>query len=271
MTLCCGAARVLLATLWLALSAAPAARAEGFRWPHGERAAVSLAYDDALDSQLEQAVPALQRAGLRASFYLQLSGASVARRLDEWRALAALGHELGNHTLFHQCSGAAPGHEWVAPHRDLDHTSVQQMADQIELGNTILQALDGRRERTLTVPCGDHLAQGQDYLPAVRSSFVAIKVGSGSGVVASMATLDPYAVPVLAPVGLSGEQLIAIVQQAAAQGSMVNFTFHGIGGDYLSTASAAHEALLRYLAAHRDLYWTDTFRNIMQYVKQQQR
>jgi len=261
--------RRLAASLLLAPLLACAAPADTFHWPAGIQAAVSLAYDDALDSQLDNAIPALDRAGLRGSFYLQLSNPSVARRMGEWRAAAAHGHELGNHTLFHQCSHAVPGHEWVQPQRDLDNTSVAQMADQVWLGNTMLQALDGRTARTLTVPCGDRLAQGQDYLPAVRAGFVAIKAGAGPAVAPSMAALDPYAVPVLAPVGLSGAELIALVKQAQAQGSMANFTFHGVGGDYLSVSSAAHAELLDYLAAHRAEVWTDTFLNLMQYVKSQ--
>ena len=48
---------------------------------------------------------------------------------------------------------------------------------------------------------------------------------------------------------------------------MVNITFHGIGGDYLSVSRQAHEELLNHLAAHRDIYWTDSFINIMRYVK----
>src|SRR3546814_1913747 len=68
---------------------------------------LSLAYDDALDSQLDNAIPALDRHGFHASFYLPLAAATLRTRLDEWRAAAARGHELGNHTLFHQCSGSA--------------------------------------------------------------------------------------------------------------------------------------------------------------------
>ena len=71
-------------------------------WPHQARAAVSLAYDDALNSQLDFAVPALNRHGLKASFYLTLSSDTVRTRLAAWRTVAAQGHELGNHTLFHQ-------------------------------------------------------------------------------------------------------------------------------------------------------------------------
>jgi peptidoglycan/xylan/chitin deacetylase (PgdA/CDA1 family) len=259
----------LLASLpWLSGASAIAA-APAFHWPGNARAAVSLAYDDAIDSQLDNAIPALDRLGLKGSFYLQLSNPAVARRMPQWRAAALRGHELGNHTLFHQCSASAPDHAWVQPSRDLDSTTVAQMKDQVLLGNTMLHAIDGRTERTFTVPCGDVMARDGNYLAAVKGEFVAVKAGGGAAVTPSMEELDPYAVTVLAPVGLTGAQLIELARQGAARGTMVNFTFHGVGGDYLATSTQAHDELLAYLAANRGLYWTDTFIQIMTYVRQQ--
>jgi peptidoglycan/xylan/chitin deacetylase (PgdA/CDA1 family) len=257
--------------LLLALAAAPspAAAPTAFAWPRGAQAAVSLSYDDALDSQLDHAAPALDRHGLKASFYLTLSSPVLARRLPEWRALAANGHELGNHTLFHQCRRSLPGRDWVTPERDLDHTSAAQMLEQVRVGNAMLQAIDGRTERTFTLPCGDRLASGVDYLPLLHDDFVAIKAGEG-GVVADMQALDVYAVGVTAPSNVSGAQLIALVEQARARGTMVNFTFHGVGGDYLAVSTQTHDELLAYLAAHRRKVWTDTFLHIMAHVKHQQ-
>lgn len=260
---------------WLLLLAlagnrpAAAAASPAFAWPHGEQAAVSLSYDDALDSQLDHAVPALDRHGLKASFYLTLSSPVLARRLPEWRALAARGHELGNHTLFHQCQRSLPGRDWVTPERDLDHTTAAQMLEQVRLGNAMLQAIDGKRERTFTLPCGDRLAAGVDYLPLLRGEFVAIKAGDG-GVVPDMLALDAHAVGVTAPSGVTGEQLVALVKQAQARGTMINFTFHGIGGDYLTVATQAHEELLAYLDAHRAQVWTGTFLDIMRHVEARQ-
>ncbi|WP_314444365.1 polysaccharide deacetylase family protein [Massilia timonae] len=240
-----------------------------FAWPGGARAAVSLAYDDALDSQLDNAIPTLDRHGIKGTFFLQLSSEPVARRMEDWRAAARVGHELGNHSLFHQCSGAGPDRAWVAPHRDLDATTREQMQDQVLLANTMLTAIDGRRERTYTAPCFDVQALGGDYLPALHARFVAIKAGNGPGVPASMAAVDPYRVASIAPVGASGAELIAQVKQARERGTMIAFTFHGIGGDHLSVSSQAHEELVRFLAAHRQEYWTDTFLNIMKHVRQQ--
>ncbi|HEY0064707.1 MAG TPA: polysaccharide deacetylase family protein [Telluria sp.] len=261
--------RLQRALIYAVLLAFPLSSQAGtaFAWPGGARAAVSLAYDDALDSQLDNAIPALDKAGLRASFYLQLSNPTVNKRLEAWRAAAKRGHELGNHTLFHQCSSAGAGRSWVEKHRDLATTSVQQMKDQILLANTMLYAIDGRRERTLTLPCGDLLAAGKPYLPEVVSEFVAVKAGSTTTAAASMDQINPGAVPVIVPVGASGKELIALVEAAGAKGTMINFTFHGIGGDYLEVSTEAHQQLIDYLAAHRKQYWTDSFVNIMKHVR----
>jgi peptidoglycan/xylan/chitin deacetylase (PgdA/CDA1 family) len=259
--------RTILSLLALAATLHTASAAEAFRWPGGAKAAVSLAYDDAAPSQLDHALPALNKYGIRGTFYLTLSSPTIDQRLAEWRAAAAQGHELANHTLFHQCRRSQPEREWVEPHRDLDTTTVAQMRDQIALANTMLYAIDGRRERTFTAPCGDLQAAGVNYLPAIRGEFVAIKASVGRGPVPAMATLDPYLVPVVIPVNQTGAQLIALVKEAGERGTMIAFTFHGIGGDHLSNASAAREELVRYLAEHRDVYWTDTFLNIMRHVK----
>ena len=181
--------RLLGACLGLCAASAGAQDA-AFAWPDGQRAAVSLAYDDALDSQLDTALPALDRHGLKASFYLTMAGDVVLRRPDAWRAAAAGGHELGNHSLFHQCSGALPDRDWVVPARDLDRTTAAQMRDQILLANAMLHAIDGESLRTFTAPCGETRAQDGDYLPGVASAFVGSRIVDG-GRVADMATLDP--------------------------------------------------------------------------------
>ena len=173
----------VLAALLVVVAMAPVASAQqkSFAWPDGRKAAVSLAYDDALDSQLDHAIPALDKHGMKGSFYLQLSREPVRDRLQEWRAAAANGHELGNHTLFHQCSGSLPGHEWVEPQRDLDKIPVAQMKDQVRLANVMLNAIDGKTRRTMTVPCGDVMAMDGNYVKPLAPKFVAIKLGRRRG------------------------------------------------------------------------------------------
>ena len=119
-----------LLTAVVGLLFASAAAAAPFAWPQGARAAVSLGYDDGLASQLDHVMPALNARGLRASFYVPINSPTLPSRQHEWKAAAAAGHELGNHSLFHGCSARGPGRDWVLPHRDLDRqTPAEVQAD----------------------------------------------------------------------------------------------------------------------------------------------
>ena len=262
-------ARTTAALIVLWLTSATARAEPEFTWPKGAKAAVNLAYDDALDSQLDKAIPALNQRGLRATFYLSLNSPSITNRLHEWRAAAQQGHELGNHSLFHQCSAKGPGREWVSPAQDLSQLSREQMQAQTLLANSFLFAIDGQRERTYTPPCLDVEARDGNFVEGIKQEFVAIK-GAGQGAIADIQQLNRYAVPTEFPVGSSGAELIALVKTAAERGTMISLSFHGVGGDHLSISEQAHSELLDYLAQHQDIYWTDSLVNIMRYVNAQQ-
>ncbi|WP_111643170.1 polysaccharide deacetylase family protein [Marinimicrobium alkaliphilum] len=251
------------ASLTLSLLLVAGANASDFRWPNNVEAAVSLSYDDTLDSQLDNAIPALDRYGLKGSFYLIMDTPVLTERLDEWRAAAANGHELGNHTLFHPCSRSEPGRDWVDPDNDLDQRSVQQMRKEVEVASAFLYAIDGETERTFTPPCTDQQAADGNYVEAVQDLFIGIKSFPASYPRANFATY-------LVPENITGEELITFVERAADEYALVNIIFHGIGGDHLSVSTDAHDQLLQYLSVTDDIYWTDTYRNIMRYVNEQQ-
>jgi peptidoglycan/xylan/chitin deacetylase (PgdA/CDA1 family) len=233
---------------------------EKFSWPDGKRMAISLSYDDAIDSQLDTAIPSLNSYGLRASFYLTLASPTVQNRLNEWRAAAMQGHELGNHTIYHPCSAALPDRNWVASYYNIDKYVVEEIVHEITVANSFLQAIDGRTERTLTPPCDDVIVSGEDYIPAVRNMFVAIKGHEFN---------DPTFAVLWAPVGVSGSELIDRVKAEAANDTkLFSILFHGIGGDYLAVSSEAHDQLLSYLADNRDIYWVDSYVTVMKYTSE---
>src|SRR3954468_17028100 len=72
---------------------------------NNKKCAVALTYDDALNVDLDNAIPALDSLGLKGTFYLSGYSGALNNRIDEWRAIAKKGHELGNHTLYHPCAG----------------------------------------------------------------------------------------------------------------------------------------------------------------------
>ncbi len=250
-------------TAWLILGlmtvSAHAQPAEDFQWPHGAKVAVSLTYDDALNSQLDNVVPALDEHGFRGSFFLTLSSDVVQLRMDEWRAAAANGHELGNHSIFHPCRASKPGRDWVTPEHDLDGYLVGQMVEEVAMANTVLQAIDGRTARTFTPPCFDQLAGGENYVEQVKDLFVAYK---GQEVESGFAAL-------WSPSEVTGEQLINYVKEQAEDKKLLNILMHGVGGDHLAITTEAHAELLQYLADNRDVYWVDSYINIMNYVGEQ--
>ncbi|MEO6279542.1 polysaccharide deacetylase family protein [Roseateles sp.] len=253
----------------LGLFASVAATAAPFTWPGGAQAAVTLGYDDALDSQLDHVIPQLNKRGLRASFYIPINGPTLPARQNEWKAAAAAGHELGNHSLFHGCSAKGPGREWVLPHRDLDKQTPAGVQEQVIAANTWLQSLDGKTKRTFTPPCLDLKAGGQDFVTALQPHFVAYRAATPA-MVTDAAALDPYAVPVYFVEGMTGEQLIALVEKAAAQHALVNLLFHGVGAEHLSVTREAHDALLDHLAKNSARFWTDSFVNVMENARRQQ-
>jgi len=239
-----------------------------FQWPNGEKAAVNLAYDDALKSQLDYAIPALNKLSLVGSFYLTLDSATVKSNVTQWKKAASMGHELGNHTIYHACRGSLPNRDWVSPKNDLDKKTVTELVAEIRKANKMLTKLDNKKLRTFTLPCGDNLAGFKDFVTTVQPLFTAIKTHVGD-IPKSMAQVDLDNIAVIAPVDVSGKQLISYVKQAEKYGTMVNFTFHGIGADYLSISREAHQQLLQYLAKNKSKYWVATSVDISNFIQLQ--
>ena len=252
------AAQPLIACLFVGLLGATSAMAgdktnnQNAFWPNGKTLAISLSYDDALDSQLDTALPALNQRGLKASFYVVPAVPAFQNRLNDWRKLAEDGHELGNHTLFHACRKSQPGRDWVLPSNDLDNRPVLAMIDEVKVANTLLQAIDGQTQHTLTPPCYDQLAKDGNYVEAVRAMFVGVKGAE-----------DPDFARLIAPSDISAAKIIEFIESQPKNIKLVNVLFHGIGADHLVTATAEHNKLLDYLVANQDRYWVDTYRNIM--------
>ena len=225
---------------------------------------VSLTFDDALDEHLDHALPALNDAGLRGTFYTHLSSLGFLNRQSEWRQAAADGHELGNHTVFHP---ADLRKNWVRPGNAIDYYSVDRMKLELEFANASLSSLDGRVERTFAYPCCNsfvgtrgwvrrtieragfertrvagwidrwNLDLGstlQSYEATVEELFIA---GRGGGLVLGQqvpqtATWRRSKLPSAAVVSWTIDELRAHVTNAVDAGTWAILQFHGIGGGH---------------------------------------
>lgn len=230
-------------------------------WPDAKRAAVVLTYDDALSSQLDIVLPALDATGLKGTFFL-FGSKILPEQIARWRAAAAEGHELGNHTVRHACPQAS-----YPPAKKIDTSEaydVDTMLTEIRTMNTMLTAVDGKLQHSLATPCGQHLAGGVDYLPALRASGLVRFTRAADP---STAPLDPMNVPAqFFNANATGADLIAAVQDAERTGGMIVLGFHGVGGDYLTVPAEAHAQLLAYLKDHSDTLWIAPFSTVIDYV-----
>lgn len=231
-----------------------------------KQCAVVLTYDDALNVHLDHAIPALDSLQLKGTFFLTAFSAAFTNRLEEWKKVAANKHELGNHTLFHPCDGSRPGRGFVTPDYDLASYSVRRITDEISMTNTVLEAIDGKKERTFAYPCGDTHIGDSAYLAPLKGDFIAAR-GVQSGML-QQKNVDLYNVDCYVINGQSGDELIELVKEAVQTKSLLVFLFHGVGGEHaLNVSLDAHNKLLHYLKENDEEIWNTTFAEVTRHIK----
>ena len=72
------------------------------RWSQNKKAAVSLRFDDNLESHVNDAIPLLNDHAIRATFMVNPGRSTFKEHEHFWcYSVPAMGHELGNHTMHH--------------------------------------------------------------------------------------------------------------------------------------------------------------------------
>ena len=127
---------------------ASAKRMENFHWPEGKRAAISLSFDDARASQVSRGIPILDEYGVKATFFVLVE--PMEKQLDGWKKAVANGHEIGNHSLVHPCSGNFP----FSRDKALEDYTLGQMRRELLEANDTIEDLLGVRPVSFAYPCG---------------------------------------------------------------------------------------------------------------------
>jgi len=233
---------------------------------HPQKCIVCLTYDDGLDIDLDNVIPALDSLGLKATFYVPVNSISLNKRTNEWRAIAKNGHELGNHSSFHPCFGKSMKRDWVSPDYDLDNYSMQRMVDEIKLANLFFKALDGKTKRTYAYPCGDLKIGNESIWDKIKDEFVAAR-----GVNGEMPAIDSIKLSNVGSymmVDQSGEAMIDLVKQAMKNNTLIVFLFHGVGGGHnINVSLQEHSKLLHFLKQNEKEIWIAPFIDVSEYVK----
>jgi peptidoglycan/xylan/chitin deacetylase (PgdA/CDA1 family) len=247
------------------LGSAP--ESKSFHWPEGKRAAVSLTFDDARLSQIDTGLALFKKEGVKVTFYV--TSGNIEPRLAGWKQAVADGHEIGNHSMTHPCTG----NYQFSLKNALENYDLRMMAHQLDGANDEIQEMLGVRPKTFAYPCGQKfVGRGLDersYVPLVAARFL---VGRGyrdesgnnpafTDLAQAMGT--PFDEMEFAP-------MKKIVETAAANGTWVIFVGHEIGeSKYQTTDTKALAALCEYLKDPAQGIWLGTVEEIAAYIQSQ--
>jgi peptidoglycan/xylan/chitin deacetylase (PgdA/CDA1 family) len=235
-------------------------------WPEGKRAAVSLSFDDARVSQLEVGVPLFKELETAVTFYL--TAGNIREHGAAWKAAAAAGHELGNHTMSHPCTGHF---DWSRARALEDYSAARIEAELVE-ANRAIAAATGVTPVTFAYPCGQTFygrgATAASYIPLVARHFEAGR-GYGDDQPNDLGVIDLARLLGVNSDNASFDELRPVVDRAIAGGRWLVLAGHDIG-----TAEGAQvtrvetlRALVAYLKDPARGVWVDTVGRVADHVR----
>jgi hypothetical protein len=234
-----------------------------FVWPDGKRAALSLTFDDARLSQADFGLPVLDEQNARATFYVSFG--ALEQRLDIWRGAIESGHEIGNHTTSHPCSGNFA----FSRHKALEEFSLERMEKELTDANAKIDELLGVTPRTFAYPCGQtFVGRGenfQSYVPLVAKHF---RAGRGFNAESTNAPefCDPAHLFGVDADNKSPDQLLEWVENAVRENAWLIFAAHNVGPTSRQTISEESLAQLCEFARDNGI-WLDTVSNVVEHVR----
>ncbi len=240
-----------------------------YPWPDGKRCAVSFTFDDARLSQVDKGVALLDKFNVKATFYI--SPGNCMKRIDMWKQTAANGHEIGNHTASHPCSGNLR----FSRNNALENYTPDMIHTELTDANDFIKEQFGVTPKSFAYPCGQKFtgvgSECQSYIPMISEMFT-----SGRGW-RDAHTNNPYICDLaqllaMESDGKSFEELKTLIDTAIEEGTWLIFAGHEMDtGGRQTTQLNSLEQLFQYLDDISDKVWVDTVGNIADYIQIQRK
>ncbi len=209
-------------------------------------------------------MPILERHGVRGTFYVTIT--AMEQRLDEWKNAVARHHEIGNHSLWHPCTGNL---RWSRQNALEDYTLGRMEQELVDASDRI-EELVGRRPTTFAYPCGQsHVGRGQalhSYTPLVARLFTAGR-GFRSEFVADPAYCDLALLPGIDFDGVGWDAVKPWIQRAIDEGGWVIFAGHDIGTTGRQAVNPdTLDRICGYCRDNSNGIWLDTVAAVAEYI-----
>lgn len=236
-----------------------------FPWPEGKRVAVSLSFDDARTSQVVNGLDLFARHGARVTFFV--NPRNMDGQLAGWKRAVAEGHEIGNHSATHPCSGNFP----FSRANSLEESNPARFASDVDEAEAGIRRLLGVQARTFAYPCGQkYVGRGletQSTVPVVARRFLAGR-GFKDESANDPAFCDLAQLMGVDSDGLSAAAMLQLLKDAEARGAWLVFAGHNIGTEGRQTTLVpALDEFLRYARDPRNGVWLDTVGRIAAWVR----
>lgn len=240
-----------------------------FKWPQGKKMAISLTFDDGRYSQVDNCIPVLDKYKVKGTFYL--STIRMMQRTDEWKNAISNGHDIGNHTLLHACSG---NFDW-SRHKALENYTLPQMRFEIDSANREIERALGVRPLSFAYPCGqNYIGRGlntKSYVPLIASMFETGRTymdeSPNDPAFCDLAQLTGIKMD-----GVSLDEIMQLINSEKNNGKWLILVNHETGNPNTPgslTTLETVEAICQFAANPANGIWIDHVQNIATYVRKQ--
>ena len=238
-----------------------------FAWPEGKQIAISLSFDDARASQVDAGTALLDQYGVKGTFYVVPN--SVKQRLEGWKKAVANGHEIGNHSFNHPCTGNFP---W-SRQKAIENYTLKKMRNELILTNKAIKELLGVEAEVFAYPCGQtYIGRGENtksYVPVVSKLFLSgrgwLDEGPNAPQFCDLAQLTGMEMD-----GKDFDQILPLIENAKKSGAWLVLAGHEMGASGNQTTRLSMlKKLIEYAQNPANGIWIAPVGTVAKYIKGQ--
>ena len=240
-----------------------------FSWPKGKQVAISLTFDDGRTSQVDTGTALLDRYGVKATFYVVPS--AVKQRLRGWKKAVKNGHEIGNHSLLHPCTGNFP---W-SRQKALEDYTLEKMQNELTVTNDSIQYLLDVKPKNFAFPCGQtFVGRGintKSYVPVVAKLFTSgrgwLDEGPNDPTFCDFAQLTGMEMD-----GKDFDEILSLIKAAKETGKWLVLAGHEMGDSGQQTTRLAMlKDLMEYAQKPANGIWIAPVETVVDYIKKERK